>query len=120
VTLSGLALLVPEYVFEEVRRHLPVLRKRSRLSVRDSDRLLERLSGYFTIVSADAVARRLPEATRIMAGIDPTDSAYLAAALAVPCDGIWSDDLHFRRQTAIRSWTTPELVAELTASGMRF
>ncbi len=118
--MSGLTFMVPEYAFEEIRRHLPTLRKRSGIPAKDSERLLERLAGYFTVVPADAVARRLREAERIMAGIDPNDSAYVAAVLAAPCDGIWSDDPHLRRQPAIRCWTTPELVAELTASGMRF
>ena len=119
VTLSALTLLVPGYAFEEFRRHLPDLQERSGLGKREAQKLIDRLTAYFGVVPAEIVSRGLPDARRIMAGIDPSDAAYLAVALAVPCDGIWSDDPHLRRQTAVRCWTTPEIVAELKASGLR-
>ena len=120
VTLSGVGLLVPEYAFEEMREHLPEVRARARLRSRDAEQLLRRLAGYFTVVPADLVAARLPEAEEVMADIDPRDAPYLAAALATPCDGIGSDDPHLRRQTAIRCWTTSELLGELRRAGLRF
>ena len=55
-----------------------------------------------------------------MATIDPRDVAYVAAALAVPCDGIWSDDAHLKLQTVFPCWTTRDLVATLREHGLRF
>jgi len=65
------------------------------------------------------VAARLPEASVAMAGIDPDDAVYVAAALAVPCDGLWSDDPHLEQQSLVRRWTTQELVQQLRQSGFR-
>jgi predicted nucleic acid-binding protein len=56
------------------------------------------------------VQTSLEDAERIMADIDPDDSIFLAAAFAVHCDGLWTEDLHFQEQSAIRVWRTKDLL----------
>jgi predicted nucleic acid-binding protein len=119
VLLSGLRLFVPEYLFEEVQAHLPALRRKARLRAQEAREMVERLMPYFVVVPKEIVASRLAEAEGIMKEIDPRDAPYLATALAVPCDGVWSDDAHFKRQERVPCWTTAELVAALREAGLR-
>ena len=56
------------------------------------------------------LAEVLEEAERTMAHIDPDDAPFLAAALAIHCDGIWTEDLHFLEQSVIRVWRTKDLM----------
>jgi len=45
-----------------------------------------------------------------MDAFDPDDTPYIALALAVENDGIWSDDKHFKQQNRIRTWETKDLM----------
>lgn len=119
VTLAGLHLLVPEFIFEEFDRHRLALGRRAGLSPEESRALLERLRRHFVVVPADLVAASFPGARRVLRGIDERDAPYVAAALAVPCDGIWSDDPHLKAQRTVPCLTTRELVQTLRASGVR-
>jgi predicted nucleic acid-binding protein len=52
----------------------------------------------------------MPEARKIMDKIDPSDTPFMALALAVENDGIWSDDRHFLRQRRVKTWKTKDLL----------
>ena len=49
-------------------------------------------------------------AEKIVGSIDVDDVPFVAASLSRSCDGIWSDDGHFKRQSVVRVWTTVEMV----------
>jgi len=113
VTLSLIDLLAPEFLHEEILYHLPELRRRSGLSERAASELLALLEGYITVIPAEQVLAEWDRAATAMDAIDPRDTPYVAVALAVPCDGIWSDDPHLKAQREVPCWTTNELVGAL-------
>jgi predicted nucleic acid-binding protein len=41
--------------------------------------------------------------------IDPDDSPFIALAMSIENEGIWSDDKHFMVQDAIKIWKTAQL-----------
>jgi predicted nucleic acid-binding protein len=110
---SGHNFLLPEYAIEETREHLNEVAAKSGLSRRQIESVLELLLAKVEIVPAEKVASKWKEAEVIMTKIDRDDVPFVAAALGVRCDGIWSDDAHMRRQGKLRVWTTKE-VAELS------
>ena len=119
ITLAELQLLVPEFIFEEFERHRRELARRAGLAPSDAERLLKTIRNHFVVIPADLIAERIAEAIRILKGIDERDAPYLAAALAVPCDAIWSDDPHLKLQRLVPCLTTRELVEILRKSGVR-
>jgi predicted nucleic acid-binding protein len=64
---------------------------------------------HVQIVSDLAIKSKLGEARDIMQAIDPDDVMFIAAALAVENEGIWSDDKHFQNQKKIRIFSTAEI-----------
>lgn len=118
LTLTLVEFSAPAFLFEELERHLPSLRRRARLSSRQASELLRLLRGCVSLVPEDSLRPFWNEAKEAMRGIDPRDAAYVAAARAIPCDGIWSDDVHLRRQVLVPCWTTKALVAELRGAGL--
>lgn len=46
-------------------------------------------------------------------GIDEDDAPFVALALHVDGDGIWSNDAHMHVQNLVRVWTTVEVLEEL-------
>jgi predicted nucleic acid-binding protein len=101
---------VPEYAIEEIERHLPLVMKKSGLHESEVKLVLSVLLTNLQVVPQDCVSKEWKEAERTMAGIDEGDVAFVAAALALRPDGIWSDDKHFQRQSKVKVWTTAELI----------
>ena len=60
-----------------------------------------------------SIETKLSEAKQIIASIDPDDVPFIAAALVVDNDGIWTDDAHFNRQKIIRVFRTASLARSL-------
>ncbi len=119
LALSFIEFFTPEYAWEELDRHLPMLGRRGGLSVSSAQELRGLLRRYVTTIPREALLPVWRRAQEAIGHVDPKDVAYLAAALAVPCDGIWSDDRHLKAQESVPCWTTKELVAALRTDGFR-
>ena len=102
--------LAPEYCFEEIREHLDEICERNGLPVEVNMEIIQILRRHIQTIKWNDILSSLEDAERIMADIDPDDFIFLAAALAVHCDGLWTEDLHFQEQSAVRVWRTKDLV----------
>ena len=103
-------LFVPEYAVEETRRHFGLIVKKTRLSEEEVKLVLGvLLTNLHAILSRDIMAN-WKVAEEIMVDIDRGDIPFVAAALSLPCDGIWSDDLHLKRQKRVKVWNTKEVL----------
>lgn len=69
---------------------------------------------HVKIISDLTVESKMNEARKIMQEIDPDDVQFIAAALAVECNGMWADDDHFRRQTQVKIFGTATLLRSLS------
>ena len=63
-----------------------------------------------SIVPDKDVKLHMKEATDTMKNIDMKDSPILACALAIPNDGIWTEDKHLEKQGKIKVWKTKDLM----------
>jgi len=99
----------PEYRVEEVERHLPLIMEKTRLSEEEVRLAFRVLMTNLRVVPPGEIRSRLSEAEAIMGSIDESDVPFIAAALSLSCDGIWSDDKDFKRQRKVRVWTTGEM-----------
>jgi len=120
VTLSVLELLAPEFLRAELDDHMPQLRRRGGLSEAAASEVMERLQKYIDFLPTEAILPHWDAAANALGGVDPEDVSYVATALSVPCDGIWSDDPHLKGQDLVPCWTTKELVEALRDDGLRF
>lgn len=102
--------LIPELAVEEIRKHSRLIEEKSGLTEAEVDGVLRVALSNVRLVPASDVLSRWKEAEEIMAPIDRNDTAFLAAAMSAPCDGIWSDDAHLKRQSKVKVWTTKDVV----------
>ena len=102
--------LVPAHLIDETREHLDEVEEKSGLSRREIESVIDTLLGRTRLVEEGQVLSRWREAEKAMSKVDEDDVPFVAAALAVGCDGIWSDDRHLKRQSKVRVWTTREVV----------
>lgn len=119
LTLSVLELMAPEFLRSELAEHLPELQRRAGLSEAAARNVLERLEKYIDVIPTEASLIQWDRAIGAVESIDSGDVAYVATALAVRCDGIWSDDPHLKRQNVVECWTTRELLDALRDEGLK-
>ena len=62
------------------------------------------------IIPEEDVKSKMKEALAIMKNIDTKDAPFIAAALAIPNDGIWSHDRHFEKQKKVKQWLAKNLL----------
>lgn len=92
------SLFAPEYLREEIATHLPEFARRAGVAERDLEVVLSLLLRRIEWVAPDAYQPQLARAKHALGRVDPNDVPYLACALAIQADAIWSHDLDFDRQ----------------------
>jgi predicted nucleic acid-binding protein len=110
--VGGIEFLVPEFTFEEINKHKKEILQKSKLNESQFDLLMATLKENLTVVPKYEI-RKIKEAKGIMDKIDPNDTIFIALALSTFNDGIWSDDIHFKKQNVVKVWNTEELIKYL-------
>jgi predicted nucleic acid-binding protein len=110
ILLSDHTFMTLSFSHDEMARHTPELLAKSHLTEHEFKILTKRLMQRIAILDDEVIRNKLKEAKRVMDPIDPADTPFIAAALSVPYEGIWTDDKHFLRQARVRVWTTDVLM----------
>jgi len=64
---------------------------------------------HITLVPFNKFKHRYAGAMEIMKNIDIKDSAFIALAMALNADGIWTEDKDFLRQNEVKVFSTKKL-----------
>ena len=94
---------------DEVIKYKHLILKKSNLNEIEFEIILEKLKTKLILIDDGLISLKIPKASRIMDEIDPDDTSFLAAALAINGD-IWYDDKHFDKQNLVKVWKTKDLV----------
>ncbi len=110
IILSGHDLFIPEKSLEEIKKYEGEIIAKSGLSSPEIYQILEELLSNIIILPYIELKDFMPQAEKIMKDIDIKDSVFIAAALSINADGIWSYDNHFKMQDLIRVVSINELL----------
>jgi predicted nucleic acid-binding protein len=94
----------------EIEEHRKELLEKAKLTDKQLDTILAMLFKRIFVVSDVVIEKKMRQAKKIMDTIDPSDTPFIAVALAMENDGIWSDDKHFSKQKRIKVWKTKDLL----------
>lgn len=108
--LSPFTFYSPDTLLESLEKYKEEFIEKSGLVVEDFEALLTFILERITIVKQEEYESKLEQADEILGHIDVEDIDYIALALSVENDGIWSDDVHFQKQDRIRVYKTEEIV----------
>lgn len=106
-------LLTVNFIKTEISEHEEEIAQKAKLNKKEFNDIFSRLLGHVQIINDLSFESKLEEARNIMEDIDPDDVPFIAAALAVDNEGIWTDDGHFSRQKRIRIFSTASLLRTL-------
>ena len=101
--------LTVNFTRSEIEEHKQEITEKAKISEEELELVLSVLLSHVQIISDIAIESKLDGAREIMHSIDPDDVPFVAAALAVESEGIWTDDTHFDRQKRIRVFKTTAL-----------
>jgi len=110
LTISPFVLYSPDTLLESIEKYKEEFIQRSELSDKDFETLLSFILEKITIVNQQEYKSKLEQAQDIIGHIDIGDVDYIALALSVKNDGIWSDDAHFQKQDKIKVYQTEDIV----------
>ncbi len=107
-------LYAPEYLFEEFAEHKARVEELSGLTPNDFNSLLEKLKLVIKPVPKERFEKFLTEAHKMVPA--EGDTEYVALSLSMKKLPIWSNDMHFKKQSAIKTFYTADLVVALKSS----
>lgn len=90
--------------------------ERSKLTRKNFDFLLESLLTKITVVFNSQFSDCESKATELIGDIDPKDIPFLACALCLNLDGIWSNDKDFNNESIlnkVRVFNTRHIIERL-------
>ena len=108
---SPFVLYAPEVLIFEIRKYKSEIIRRSELSEKDFETLFKLLTERIILVPKEGYASKIKESSEIIGHIDAGDVPFLALALSIPNDGIWTENVkHFGKQNKIKVWTNSDLI----------
>jgi predicted nucleic acid-binding protein len=117
---ESLNFYLPEIVLSEVNKYLPYIIQKSKLSEEEIKKLLNTLLENLILVPIDEYENKMDEGMKIIGNIDEKDTQFIALALSIENDGIWSNDKHFEKQKKIKVFKAIDilnLLEELSKKG---
>ena len=99
-----------DYVMKEINKYKAVILEKSAMSKEQVDTLFSLVMENINIVPEEGIKSNMKKALVIMKDIDAKDAPFIAAALAIPNDGIWSHDRHFEKQNKVKMWLAKDLI----------
>jgi len=101
---------LPEFSIIELREHLPEIAQKAEISEQEVKQLIDKFLEHISLVPLTDYHQYIQRATEIIGSIDEDDIPFIALALSMKNDGIWSNDLHFKKQNIIKIFNTRELM----------
>ena len=99
-----------DYVTKEISKYKGAIVEKSGMSKEEVDALFTLVMENVNIVPEEDVKSKMKEALDITKDIDAKDAPFIAAALAMPNDGVWSHDKHFEKQAKVKILLAKDLL----------
>ncbi len=114
IILSGkFTIYTIEFGVRETKKYGELIRKKARITDKELDTAMAALLSKIIVLNENGISKEnFSAAEKIMGSIDTDDAPFIALSLALGKMPIWTDDLHFRAQKAVKIVSTKEL-AEL-------
>ncbi len=103
-------LFAPEFLFTEINKYKRTILDKTGLGKNNFEFLLLLLQSHVAVISFREFSGFLNEAEALMKNIDLKDAPFIALAIKLEIP-IWSNDLHFKKQNKVLSYTTDEIIS---------
>jgi len=101
----------PDFLLEELAEHEDEIISKMHTDKAGYQKVLDILTKKIKIVRKAAYSQYMNQVREIIGKLDTDDEQYIAVALSIDADGVWSYDPHFKQQKVIRLFSTSELLS---------
>jgi len=101
----------PDFYNIELNKYKSYLLTKFEGTEGELNELIKILHEKIIIVVEDEYFDKMEKAEAIIGKIDPKDIPFIALALSIENDGIWTRDKHFAEQISIKTYTTSDLIS---------
>jgi predicted nucleic acid-binding protein len=110
----NLQLYTPETGISEIRKYENEIIKRAALEKEEFEALFTLITTNITVIEKEAYHKQMKEAEKLIGKRDPGDVPFLALALAIPNNGIWTQNVkHFSGQEKVNILTTKDVLEKV-------
>lgn len=104
--------ITPDYALLEIDKYREYLCKKAHLTSDQFQILINLICEKINIIPQEEYRSYIFESQKLI--LDKDDAPFLALALSLQVDGIWSDDKDFKSQTAMKVFTTKDMLELLS------
>ena len=106
---ENIEFFLPKYAITEVEKYRKELCDKAGLTDEEFNTIFDHLLTKINLISDEEIKPYIEKATELIGNRDSKDVPFIATALAINSDGIWSFDKHFRKQKEIKIFNTAEI-----------
>lgn len=110
---SEFEFFILDFYLTELNKYKSAILEKIENDEENLNKLIGLLQERIIIVPEKEYSKKIKKANQIIGEIDSKDIPFVALALSLKVDGIWSYDKHFQRQKEIRIYSTSELIEHL-------
>jgi predicted nucleic acid-binding protein len=105
--------ITPEWVLTEIKKLSDYIAKTAGITKDELTQFMDEIFEVVIAIPLDEYKSCMKEGLKIMGKVDKDDAPFIALALALKTDGIWSNDKDFEKQGKVRILKTEDLVKML-------
>lgn len=109
IILGRFQMFYPRTSLEEINKYKDFIKGKAGFNEEEYQFVFNSLLNKINLVEDNKFSYFLEKAEDIIGKIDIKDVPFIALALAIENDGIWSEDSHFEEQDKIKVWKTEEI-----------
>jgi putative PIN family toxin of toxin-antitoxin system len=98
----------PEHTFAEISKYDSLICKKAKINSEHFMTLLSIFFEHIHVLAEEDYRDYIDESLDMIS--DSDDAPFIAAALAIKADGIWTDDSDFNSQNQVKIYTTKDLI----------
>ena len=109
ILLGDAEFISPDFSIDEINKYKELILEKSGMTEKEFAILLSTLLERINIIPEFRYESYLEEANKLIGNIGLKDVPFIALALSMENDGIWSEDKHFQKQGTVKIWKTEEI-----------
>lgn len=102
----------PSYIIAEIQKYRQEICEKIGCSLEEFNKNFEALLVFVKVIDEQEYAPNIPRAIEVMKDRDCKDAHYIACALTVQANFIWTEDKDFSGQTLVAVKTTEKFIEE--------
>ena len=107
---SGIKFLHPKISIKNLGKYKKEILEKSEMNEDDYGKIYDLLLNNVELFENEIFLDKLNEANKIIGETDIEDVPFIARALSIETNGIWSDDKPFQKQDKIKIFKTEEVI----------